>query len=105
MQLEVKSHKHCLAVAMRKMESEMNKNTVCQRKSGSGWEDISVKDAISLGASEPLRCPECLGSVKVHRAGKTASAPIHYEHDESHHGCSHSMGFDGTPRTHPNPSL
>jgi hypothetical protein len=83
----------------------MNKNAVCQKKSGSGWEDISVTGALSLGASEPLRCPECFGSVKVHRAGKTPSSPIHYEHDESHQGCSHSMKFDGKPRTHPKPLL
>src|SRR5471030_1100893 len=78
--------------------SEMNNNNVYQRKSGAArWEGTSVVEALSLGRSEPSAARSA--SVVLRFTGPERASPIPYEHDESHHGCSHRMKFDGKSRT------
>jgi hypothetical protein len=78
-----------------------NKNASCEVKSGKGWKSIPVVEAFTLGKGEIFRCPECHGKVSPHKHG--GKTPAHFEHLPAHHGCSHSLGFDGEHRPHPNP--
>jgi hypothetical protein len=79
----------------------MNRNTECEIEENSGWRAISVVEALERDRSEPKRCPECHGRVRVEKSG--GKTPAHYEHMEKNDGCSHSYRFDGRRRMHPNP--
>jgi hypothetical protein len=99
----VKSHR----AGKRSERVAMNRNVRCEinriRDGKPQWEPISIEEALGLDRTETKRCPECHGEMRAHRAGNTASSPAHFEHRESHDGCSHSMAFDGKARIHPHP--
>jgi hypothetical protein len=59
------------------------------------WESISVYEALKL-AEPKLRCPECYGAVRLHRAAEDGSSPMHAEHRKRNRGCSVGDCFDGT---------
>lgn len=62
-----------------------------------GWETISVKDALKL-AEPRLRCAECHGAVRLHRAAEDGSAGARAEHRKRNPGCSLGEHFDGAKK-------
>lgn len=80
-----------------------NKNATCEVKDAGRWHPISVTKALGLDRSEPKRCPECHGNVRLHRKGHGPTSPAHFEHLPKHDGCKHSHRYAGKDFPHPNP--
>jgi len=62
-----------------------------------GWEVVAVLEALKL-AEPQLRCSECYGAVRLHRAAEDGSLPAHAEHRKRNPGCSLDDRFSGTKR-------
>ena len=77
----------------------------CELWANKTWHAISIEEALTSYAERDLRCPECLGAVRVHRASGDGSMRAHFEHRIGHTGCSRGHYFDGTPSQHPNPLM
>jgi hypothetical protein len=61
---------------------------------------MHVDDALTNRGAE-MRCPECHGRMRVHKEGTTGQG-AHFEHQQSHVGCSFSAKWDGKSRSrHP----
>ena len=58
------------------------------------WETISVVEALKL-AEPMLRCAECHGAVRLHRATADGSTVSRAEHRKRNTGCSLDERFDG----------
>jgi len=80
------------------------KSTTCQIRFGNGeWEDVSVEDVLSRRERGELnfsiRCDECHGQVRAHRAG---AGGAHFEHMQGNPGCTKGDCYDGEgSRLHP----
>jgi hypothetical protein len=63
------------------------------------WLVISVDEALHVRmADEIFRCRECHGRVRPHEASENQGA--HFEHEQSHPGCSLSDAYvKGTPQS------
>jgi hypothetical protein len=59
-----------------------------------GWGIMPVIEALRL-AEPKLRCPECNGAVRLHKAAEDGSAPAHADHRKRNPGCSLGDCFDG----------
>jgi uncharacterized protein with PIN domain len=64
------------------------------------WEPIEIELALKMPSSRRMRCPECGGRVRSHKAGTTGQK-AHMEHYKRHEGCSRGDCFDGASRPHP----
>ena len=76
---------------------------VCQLFANKAWHPISLEDALSKYSERDLRCPECHGALRVHKASKDGSMAAHFEHKVGHKGCALGSYFDGISRMHPRP--
>ena len=75
----------------------------CELYANRTWHRISIDEALTSYAERDLRCPECWGAVRPHRASVDGAMLAHFEHRIGHPGCSLGHNFDGTPRRHPKP--
>jgi len=51
------------------------------------WEVMSVEEVLSL-PDPSIRCKECHGTIRLHRAGPGGVPRAHAEHRHRHKGCS-----------------
>ena len=61
----------------------------CEMIRGGAWRRVSVETAIAAKSGNPefaVRCPECHGAIRLHRASK-AGARAHFEHPERNETC------------------
>jgi 5-methylcytosine-specific restriction protein A len=63
------------------------------------WELRSVEGL--LLQDQVVRCQECLGPVRLHRAGPEGVPKAHAEHSTGHPGCSLGHYFNGVRSLHP----
>jgi len=81
----------------------MARSTDCEvHDSPDEWSVISVPEAIDRREKRILRsirCVECHGKVRAHKAGDWGGA--HFEHIVGHKGCSLGNCYDGNRRLHP----
>lgn len=75
----------------------------CELWANKTWHSITVEQALTSYAERQLRCPECHGAVRPHRASSDGAMQAHFEHRIGHTGCSRAHKFDGSPRPHPKP--
>lgn len=64
------------------------------------WQPLTLDEALTSSRSLCLRCPDCGGPVRVHRASVNGMR-AHIEHLQRHEGCPRSSSFAGTARPHP----
>lgn len=64
------------------------------------WQPIEMELALKMPKTRRMRCPECHGRVRAHKAGKDGQK-AHMEHYERHAGCSRGDSFKGSPSPHP----
>ncbi len=76
---------------------------VCELYANKTWHQIGIEDALEKYAERDLRCPECLGAVRAHKASQDGTMQAHFEHKVGHKGCSLGHYFDGNPTRHPKP--
>lgn len=81
-----------------------NTNSFCDTWNSGGWRRVSVQ-AVLVRAEAVVRCMECHGSIRLHRAGPNGVPRAHAEHLVGHTGCSLGHYFDGTRSMHPTPVL
>jgi hypothetical protein len=89
-------------IAFGKTEAQrMPRSTICEARYRRGaWEIMPVDQAVVLSTRVEKRCVECHGRVRAHRSGDWGAA--HFEHIQSHKGCSLDDCYDGNgPRFHP----
>jgi hypothetical protein len=82
----------------------MAKSKHCEIRDGSKtWITVSVDQIIERRnkgeKAETMRCVECGGKVRAHKAGDWGEA--HFEHLRKHPGCSLGSCFDNNRRPHP----
>ena len=73
----------------------------CELYANKAWHLITVEQALTSYAERVLRCTECRGAVRAHRASNDGAMVAHFEHKVGHSGCSRGYNFDGTPKPHP----
>jgi hypothetical protein len=78
----------------------MPKSLTCEVRNGAGWVSMGIGEALMNRGTFPMRCPECHGKVRPHRAGTTGQA-AHFEHELAHVGCSFSAWDGKTRSVHP----
>ncbi len=61
------------------------------------WETVSVFEALKM-ADPMLRCSECHGAVRLHRAAADGSVTEHADHRKRNPGCSLGEHFTGTKK-------
>jgi hypothetical protein len=71
----------------------------CEIKVEGQWQRIEIAAALAMDAGALMRCPECHGRVRVHKAGTTGQR-AHFEHYTAHGGCSKSRTFSGHRSDH-----
>jgi hypothetical protein len=76
----------------------------CEIKLNGDWQAVGITAALDKYRGELMRCPECHGRVRVHKAGTTGQR-AHFEHRTAHNGCSRSRTFSGHRAFHPEPQL
>ena len=61
----------------------------CEIKVGDDWKIIGIAAGLSMGRGGFMRCPDCKGRVRVHKAGTTGQR-AHFEHRTGQRlaGCS-----------------
>jgi hypothetical protein len=73
----------------------------CEVKVRGVWQAIEIAHALGVDRGSVMRCPECHGPVRAHKAGTTGQR-AHFEHIRKHAGCSlKPNGFSGTRTLHP----
>lgn len=75
----------------------------CELWANKTWHLINVEDALTKYAERELRCPECHGAVKPHKAAADGTTRAHFEHKVGHPGCSLGNYFNGIQAPHPKP--
>ena len=75
----------------------------CELWANKTWHDIGIEDALTIYRERDLRCPECHGAVRPHKASEDGQMKAHFEHRIGHSGCSRGHYFDGQPARHPKP--
>lgn len=73
----------------------------CELWANKTWHTINVEQAPTSYAERDLRCPECFGQVRPHRASADGVMKAHFEHRIRHKGCPRGHYFDGTKTKHP----
>lgn len=66
----------------------MAKNVVCEVRHGPIWISVTIDLALNLGRETVMRCIECHGALRPHRAGRDGVPSAHFEHLSRHKGCS-----------------
>lgn len=77
----------------------------CELWANKAWHTVTITDALTKYAERLLRCPECGGAVRAHRASADGSNPAHFEHRIGHAGCSRAHRFSGHHSKHPKPLI
>jgi hypothetical protein len=77
----------------------MTDEIVCEVEVRGRWQPLDLDAALKLASSRVLRCIECGGRVRAHKAGSNGQK-AHMEHGERHPGCSRGDCYDGTSRPH-----
>lgn len=71
----------------------------CELWANGTWQVVSVDDVLAKWAERKLRCIECHGAVRAHKASVDGVSPAHFEHREAHAGCSLCYIYNpGTPK-------
>ncbi len=73
----------------------------CELWANKAWHSITIDQALTSYAERELRCPECFGAVRPHRASEDGVMKSHFEHRIGHKGCSRGHYFDGSRTQHP----
>lgn len=67
------------------------------------WRKLSVEHALSSSNRTRIRCVECRGRVRLHRASDDGTQAAHAEHIKRWDGCPRSDAYDeGGLRMNPN---
>jgi len=85
-------------------DADMDSGSVdeCEIKVRGEWQRIEIAAALGMDSGGLMRCPECHGRVRAHKAGTTGQR-AHFEHYGSHSGCSlKPCTFSGHRSLHPN---
>lgn len=77
-------------------------NDYCEFWGKDGWKKVSVVYALARPECI-VRCIECKGAVRLHKAGPNGTPRAHAEHEVGHEGCSIGHYFNGVQSTHPQP--
>lgn len=93
--------KICQAKFARLNKRELS-NGSCEVLTSEGWVVRNVVDVHGL-QKPTVRCQECFGAVRLHRAGPGSIPRAHSEHLVAHAGCSLGNCFNGVRSTHPEP--
>jgi len=64
------------------------------------WQPVEIELALQMGPGRIMRCVDCGGRVRAHKAGTTGQR-AHREHYERHSGCPRSVSFCGERSPHP----
>jgi hypothetical protein len=75
----------------------------CELMANKAWHQITIDQALTSYAERELRCPECWGAVRPHKASEDKTMKAHFEHRIGHAGCSRGHYFDGVQTRHPKP--
>lgn len=75
----------------------------CEIWASGAWHVLSIEQALTYPRDRLMRCPECLGRVRPHSAGRDGQG-AHFEHEHRHEGCSRSDAFKGVKSAHPSPA-
>ena len=74
----------------------------CEVRHGGQWVASTIEDALGTLSGHDMRCTECHGQVRAHKAYNNGVA-AHFEHYNAHAGCSQiSSTFSGVHSPHPN---
>jgi hypothetical protein len=65
-----------------------------------GWLPITLEQALRLDSGRCMRCVECKGQTRAHKAGKDGQR-AHIEHFHRNPGCSRGDCFGGVFALHP----
>ena len=68
--------------------------------SNNTWRPIDLNAALNGPGTNRMRCPECHGRVRAHKAGTTGQK-AHMEHFARHAGCPRGDCYDGAASLHP----
>lgn len=60
----------------------------CELLANKDWLTVSVEEVLAKWTDRKLRCIECHGAVRAHKAGPEGQPPAHFEHRDAHAGCS-----------------
>lgn len=74
----------------------------CELWGARGWRKVSVVHALNR-PERIVRCSECHGAVRLHKAGPNGVPRAHAEHRVGHTGCSLGHYFEGIRSPHPSP--
>lgn len=77
----------------------------CELWANKTWHTVTIDEALTSYSERELRCPECFGAVRPHKASADGSMKAHFEHRIGHKGCSLGHYFDGIQTKHPKPIL
>jgi hypothetical protein len=101
---------HAVAPLDRAETSDWSSTTksadICEARqlSGNAWEVISIDEALTRRNLVRMRCIECKGEVRPHKAARNGAFRPHFEHRVRHDGCSRcNRGFRAR-RPHPSPA-
>lgn len=75
----------------------------CELFANKTWLTVSVEDVLEKWTDRRLRCIECHGAVKAHKAGPDDIPPAHFEHRDAHVGCSLCHVYKVGSPTSPHP--
>lgn len=73
----------------------------CEIWANGGWATIRIDEALKKPSARVMRCLDCGGQVRAHKAASNGGQRAHFEHHQRHAGCPRCDCFDGTPRPHP----
>jgi len=75
----------------------------CELWANEKWQVVTIDDVLAKWTERKLRCIECRGAVRAHKAGPDGTPPAHFEHRDAHSGCSLCYVYvAGSPQTrHP----
>ena len=76
----------------------------CELWGNGGWHLRTIEQVLGWPREKLLRCVECHGRVKWHKAGADNVPPAHFEHYVRHPGCSRCDQHDGSRSPHPSPA-
>lgn len=74
--------------------------TVAELSANKTWVSIDIDTALSMPRTRLMRCPDCHGRIRAHKAGRDGQK-AHMEHYERHEGCARGDCFNGSATRHP----
>ena len=86
------------------MKTSTHDNFHCEAWINGEWQIVTAEHARNY-SRRIIRCLECKGVVRIHRAGPNNKPRAHAEHSNKFEGCSLGYYFDGNQRLNPENSI